>query len=62
MRALEACGLEFRSDRLWNEYIEWEIQNNELEKASVLFDVLIITPTANYQQNFEKYFSFEKFN
>lgn len=55
MRSLKACGLEFRSDRLWEEYIEWEIQNNEVDKASTLFDILLMTPTINYQKNFEKY-------
>lgn len=54
MRALEACGLEFRSDKLWTEYIDWEIQNDEIEKAAVLFDVMIITPTADYASHFEK--------
>lgn len=54
MRALEACGLEFRSDKVWEEYIEWEIQNGELEKASVLYDVMIMTPTIGYAQHFEK--------
>ncbi|KAI1720983.1 NRDE-2, necessary for RNA interference domain-containing protein [Ditylenchus destructor] len=55
MRALEGCGLEFRSDKLWEEYVEWEIQNGEIEKAAVLYDVMIITPTIGYASHFEKY-------
>lgn len=55
MRGLEACGLEFRSDKLWEEYVEWEIQNGELDKAGTLYDVMIMTPTYGYAQHFEKF-------
>ena len=54
-RALEACGLEFRSDKLWVEFIDWEIANGEIDKAMILFDVLLLTPTALYASHFEKY-------
>uniref|UniRef100_A0A183BT97 Suf domain-containing protein n=1 Tax=Globodera pallida TaxID=36090 RepID=A0A183BT97_GLOPA len=57
-RALEACGLEFRSDKLWVEFIDWELTNAELDKAMVLFDVLIVTPTALYASHFEKFKNF----
>jgi hypothetical protein len=51
---LEACGLEFRSDKLWVEFIDWEIANRDFDKAMVLFDVLVMTPTAMYASHFEK--------
>lgn len=60
MRALEGCGLEFRSDKLWEEYVEWEIQNGEIEKAAVLYDVMIITPTIGYASHFEKWVKFSR--
>lgn len=53
-RALEACGLEFRSDKLWVEFVDWEIAFGDVGKALPLFDVLISTPTALYASHYEK--------
>lgn len=57
-RALEACGLEFRSDKLWVEFIDWEIANGEFDKAMILFDVLLSTPIALFASHFEKFKQF----
>lgn len=58
MRALDACGLDFRSDKLWMQYIEWEISVNDLQRASQVYDILLGTPTMDYLQNFKSYKDF----
>lgn len=55
MQAIDACGLDFRSDRLWDDYVQWEVSVGEVDKASFLFDVILMTPTAGYAAQFEKY-------
>lgn len=55
MRAIEACGLEFRSDRLWSEYIDWLLQVGEVREAVEIFDVMLLTPTAGYAAHFERF-------
>ncbi|VDD92816.1 unnamed protein product [Enterobius vermicularis] len=54
-RALKACGLDFRSDKLWKEYINFEQKNGELLRVSELYDLLLSTPTLLYNSHFEKY-------
>ncbi|KAH7720376.1 pre-mRNA-processing factor 39 [Aphelenchoides avenae] len=58
MQAIDACGLDFRSDRLWDDYVQWEVSVGEVDKASFLFDVILMTPTAGYAAQFEKYKAF----
>ncbi|VDN54785.1 unnamed protein product [Dracunculus medinensis] len=53
-RAVEVCGLEFRSDKLWEEYIAWELKNGETVRAAVLFDRILSTPTLQYNLHFER--------
>lgn len=48
MRALDACGLDFRSDKLWIQYIEWEISVSDFMRASQVFDILLGTPTSKF--------------
>ncbi|CAD5231794.1 unnamed protein product [Bursaphelenchus xylophilus] len=55
LRALEACGMEFRSDKLWTQYIDWEIENGEYQKASQVYDIVLSTPTQGYIGHFERY-------
>ncbi|KAJ8670342.1 hypothetical protein QAD02_001601 [Eretmocerus hayati] len=57
-RAIKACGLEFRSDRLWESYIKWETENKRLSKVMAIYDRLLCTPTQNYLKHFE---SFQEF-
>ncbi|CAD5224698.1 unnamed protein product [Bursaphelenchus okinawaensis] len=58
LRALEACGMEFRSDKLWTQYIEWEIENKEYAKASQVYDIVLSTPTQGYIGHFDRYRKF----
>ncbi|XP_034939966.1 pre-mRNA-processing factor 39 [Chelonus insularis] len=47
-RAIDACGLEFRSDRLWDNYIKWELEGKRLNRVMALYDRLLCTPTFGY--------------
>lgn len=53
-RALAACGLEFRSDRLWDSYIKWETEGKRLQKVTAIYDKLLATPTQGYTTHFDK--------
>jgi len=52
-KALETCGLEFRSDRLWEAYIKWETENKNLQNITNIYDRLLATPTQGYQSHFD---------
>lgn len=53
-RALTACGLEFRSDRLWDTYIKWETEGKRLQNVTAIYDRLLVTPTQGYTTHFDK--------
>ncbi|EEB13152.1 pre-mRNA-splicing factor clf-1, putative [Pediculus humanus corporis] len=54
-RAIEACGLEFRSDRLWETYIKWETEGKRLTRITALYDRLLATPTQGYTTHFDNF-------
>jgi pre-mRNA-processing factor 39 len=58
MRALDAAGLDFRSDKLWTQYIDWEISIGDYLRASQVYDILLGTPTMGYLSHFERYRQF----
>ncbi|OZC09769.1 HAT repeat protein [Onchocerca flexuosa] len=60
--AIEACGMEFRSDKLWDEYINWELSNGETVRAGALFDQILSIPTLLYSNHFDKYKAFVNSN
>lgn len=53
-RALAACGLEFRSDKLWEAYIKWENEAKRVDKVVALYDRLLSTPTQGYANHFDQ--------
>lgn len=53
----DACGLEFRSDRLWESYIKWEAENGSALNVTNIYDRLLATPTLGYTSHFDKYVS-----
>lgn len=53
-RAIAACGLEFRSDRLWDSYIKWETEGKRLQNVTAIYDKLLTTPTQGYVSHFDK--------
>ncbi|KAL9695427.1 hypothetical protein quinque_014712 [Culex quinquefasciatus] len=54
-RALAACGLEFRSDKLWEAYIKWENEGKRVDKVVALYDRLLATPTQGYANHFDHF-------
>lgn len=38
---MSAAGLEFRSDKLWEDYINWEIEQGNLAEALAVYDRLL---------------------
>ncbi|XP_018331936.1 pre-mRNA-processing factor 39 isoform X2 [Agrilus planipennis] len=54
-RALSACGLEFRSDRLWDSYIKWETEGKRLQNVTAIYDRLLATPTQGYTTHFDNF-------
>ncbi|XP_066601471.1 pre-mRNA-processing factor 39 isoform X2 [Prorops nasuta] len=61
-RAIAACGLEFRSDRLWESYIVWEMDGARFNRVVALYDRLLCTPTLGYLTHFESFQSFVQEN
>lgn len=54
-KAVDACGLEFRSDRLWESYIKWENEGGRLLHVTALYDRLLATPTQAYTNHFDSF-------
>lgn len=53
-RAVSACGIEFRSDRLWDSYIKWETEGKRLQHVTQIYDKLLMIPTQGYTTHFDK--------
>ncbi|XP_076166107.1 pre-mRNA processing factor 39 isoform X2 [Ptiloglossa arizonensis] len=61
-RAIQACGLEFRSDRLWESYIKWELDGKRFSRVTALYDRLLCTPTLGYISHFDAFQEFVSSN
>lgn len=57
-RALDVCGLEFRSDKLWEAYIKWETEAKRLQRVVDIYDRLLKTPTLSYNSHFGSFSDF----
>jgi len=53
-RAVKACGLEFRSDKLWDAYIRWENESKRYHRVVQIYDRLLAIPTQGYNGHFDK--------
>lgn len=53
-RAIEACGLEFRSDKLWDAYLKWENEGKRYQRMVTIYDRLLAIPTQGYSGHFDK--------
>uniref|UniRef100_A0A8C7A312 Pre-mRNA-processing factor 39-like n=1 Tax=Nothoprocta perdicaria TaxID=30464 RepID=A0A8C7A312_NOTPE len=53
--AVAAAGMDFRSDRLWELYVEWERAQGELRAVTALFDRLLSMPTQLYSHHWERF-------
>lgn len=54
-RALTNCGLEFRSDKLWEAYIKWETEAKRMFNVVAIYDRLLATPTQGYNGHFDSF-------
>ena len=53
-RAIAVCGLEFRSDRLWELYINWEVERDDLRRVFNIYDILLSIPTQFHRTHWDK--------
>ena len=53
-RAMTVCGLEFRSDRLWELYINWEVERDDLRRVFQIYDKLLAVPTQFHTTHWDK--------
>lgn len=61
-RAIDVCGIEFRSDRLWDSYIKWETDCKNVGNVFNIYDKLLTVPTQGYKGHFENFVDFVKAN
>lgn len=54
-RALTAAGLDFRSDKLWEDYIAWETTGENYQNVLQIYDRLCKVPTLLYSTQFDRY-------
>ncbi|KAG8223234.1 hypothetical protein J437_LFUL003585 [Ladona fulva] len=50
-----ACGMEFRSDRLWDHYIKWETEGRRFQNVTAIYDRVLRIPTQNHANHFENF-------
>ncbi|XP_051166626.1 pre-mRNA-processing factor 39 [Leptopilina boulardi] len=60
--AISACGLEFRSDKLWESYIKWETEGKRLSKVTAIYDRLLTIPTWSNSTHFDSFQEFVSSN
>ncbi|CAH1793220.1 unnamed protein product [Owenia fusiformis] len=61
-RAIETCGGDFRSDKLWEAYINFELEKKNLQRVTGIYDRLLALPTQLYSHNFDNFKSFVNAN
>ncbi|XP_069945998.1 pre-mRNA-processing factor 39 isoform X2 [Cherax quadricarinatus] len=54
-RAVDTCGLEFKSDKLWEAYIAWESTGKRWKNVTLLYERILATPTSKYMQHWQKF-------
>jgi len=57
-RAVNACGREWRSDKLWDHYVKWEHENKDLPRIFQMYQKILRNPTQGLSQQLE---TFKKF-
>ncbi|NWU29693.1 PRP39 factor, partial [Dyaphorophyia castanea] len=53
--AVAAAGMDFRSDKLWEAYVEWERERGDLRAVTAIYDRLLSMPTQLYSHHWEKF-------
>ncbi|XP_068203314.1 pre-mRNA-processing factor 39 isoform X2 [Palaemon carinicauda] len=54
-RAIDTCGLEFKSDKLWESYINWESTGKRWKNVTQLYERILATPTSKYMHHWQKF-------
>lgn len=57
-RALKAAGEEFRSEKLWKKYINYELENKRFSSVLEVYDQVLSIPTQYYQNFFLEFSEF----
>ena len=52
--AVRAAGTDFRSDRLWETFINWETEQQKLANVTAIYDRILGIPTQLYSQHFQR--------
>uniref|UniRef100_A0A8C5QAH5 Pre-mRNA-processing factor 39 n=1 Tax=Leptobrachium leishanense TaxID=445787 RepID=A0A8C5QAH5_9ANUR len=50
-----SAGLDFRSDKLWEMYINWETEQENLSGVTTIYSRLLSVPTQYYNNHFQKF-------
>ncbi|XP_064185347.1 pre-mRNA-processing factor 39-like [Anguilla rostrata] len=53
--AVLAAGTDFRSDRLWEAYINWETEMENLANVTAIYDRVLTIPTQLYNHHFQRF-------
>ncbi|XP_071019504.1 pre-mRNA-processing factor 39-like [Oncorhynchus clarkii lewisi] len=53
--AVLAAGTDFRSDRLWEAYINWETEQERLANVTAIYDRILGIPTQLYSQHLQRF-------
>ena len=65
-RAVKACGREWRSDKLWDHYVKWELSLQEeaspkdYRRVLKLYDEILLNPTQGLAPQFDMFRDFVK--
>ncbi|XP_076063092.1 pre-mRNA-processing factor 39-like isoform X2 [Oratosquilla oratoria] len=54
-RAIDVCGLDFKSDKLWEMYISWESAGKRWKNVTLLYERLLATPLCKYLTHWQKF-------
>lgn len=54
-RAINTSGLEFKSDKLWEAYINWESGGKRWKNVTQLYERVLATPTSKYMHHWQKF-------
>ena len=57
-RAVAACGREWRSDKLWDHYIKWEMEAKNYTEVFQLYERILRIPTHGLAKNLEAFLAF----
>lgn len=52
--AVAAAGTDFRSDRLWEAFVNWETEQGKLGNVTAIYDRILCIPTQLYSQHFQR--------